>query len=51
MQTVLNTWVWKSYLQTFCPWDNPQTKHTQLLYFIVASQLWEMQIHSAVQQT
>lgn len=23
-------------------WDNPQTKHTQLLYFIVASQLWEI---------
>jgi len=25
-----------------CLWDNPQTKHTQLLYFIVASQLWEI---------
>lgn len=42
MQTVLNTWFWKLFTNCICPWDNPQTKHTQLLYFIVASQLWEI---------
>lgn len=30
-----------------CLWDNPQTKHTKLLYLMVASQLWEIEIHSA----
>lgn len=34
-----------------CPWDNPQAEHTQLFYFIGASQLWEIEIYSAVQQT
>lgn len=48
MQTALNTWFWKSYLQTVsvCGTIHRQ-KHTKLLYLMVASQLWEIEIHSA----
>lgn len=52
MQTALNTWVWQSYLQAASARGTIHRQSTHSCFdFIGASQLWEIEIYSAVQQT